>query len=74
MHEMTGVKIRSRQSEYAADEKGSIYHYNKEWKGTGSNNLKDLRFKNEEGVEEVTDDMTQCQIMWKLDDKFWKKY
>ena len=47
MYEMNGVMIRSRQSEYAEEERGSIYHYNKERKG--SNNLKKLRYINSEG-------------------------
>ena len=61
MYDMTGVKIRSRQGEYAEEEKGSIYHYNKERKGAGSNNLKQMRFINEEGVEEVTDDIAKIE-------------
>ena len=61
MYEMNGVKIRSRQSEYAEEERGSIYHYNKERKGTGSNNLKKLRYINSEGQEEVTEDMSKIE-------------
>ena len=56
LYDMTGVKIRSRQNEYAEEETGSIYHYNKELKRSSSNNLKKLRFINEEGVEEITED------------------
>ena len=61
MYEMTGVKIRSRQSEYAEEEKGSIYHYNKEKNGTGSKNLKKLRYTNTEGQEEVTEDISKIE-------------
>ena len=61
MYDMTGVKIRSRQSEYAEEEKGSIYHYNKERKGTGSRSLSKLRFTNEDGDEEVTDEMSKIE-------------
>ena len=56
LYDMMGVKIRSRQSEYAEEEKGSIYHYNKERKGSSSKNLTKLRYINEEGLEEVTED------------------
>ena len=35
-YEMTGVKIRSRQGEYAQEEMGSLYHYNKERTSRGS--------------------------------------
>ena len=61
MYEMTGVKIRSRQGEYAEEETGSIYHYNKERKRAGSNNLKKMKFTNEEGEEEVTEDMSKIE-------------
>ena len=60
-YEMTGVRIRSRQGEYAEEEKGSIYHYNKERKKAGSNNLKKMKFINEEGVEEVTEDISKIE-------------
>ena len=58
LYDMTSVKIRSRQNEYAEEEKGSIYHYNKELKGSSSNNLSKLRYTNEKGVEEVTEEVT----------------
>ena len=61
MYEMTGVKIRSRQGEYAEEEKGSIYHYNKEKKAAGRNNLVKLKFINEEGEEEITDDASKIE-------------
>jgi ATP-dependent Zn protease len=61
LYYMTGVKIRSRQNEYAEEEKGSIYHYNKELKGSSSNNLAKLRYTNEEGVEEVTEDVKKIE-------------
>ena len=60
-YEMDGLEIRSRQGEYAEEEKGSIYHYNKERKKAGSNNLKKLKFVNEEGFEEVTEDMSKIE-------------
>jgi hypothetical protein len=60
-YEMTGVKIRSRQGEYAEEETGSLYHYNKERKGTGSNNLKKMRFTNSEGQEEITEDESKIE-------------
>ena len=61
MYEMTGVKIRSRQGEHAEEEKGSIYHYNKEKKWAGRNNLKKMRFVNKNGIEEVTDDIEKIE-------------
>ena len=53
LYDMTGIKIRSRQCEYDEEEKGSIYHYNKESKRSASNNLAKLRFINERGVEDI---------------------
>ena len=60
-YEMAGVKIRSRQGEYGEEERGSIYHYNKEKKRAGSNNLKKMKFKNQEGVEEITEDISKIE-------------
>ena len=53
LHEMTGVRIRSRQSEYAEEERGSLYHYNKEKK---NNNLKQMKYTDDAGETKVTDD------------------
>ena len=61
MYDMTGLKIRSRQSEHAEEERGSIYHYNKERKGTGSSSLTKLRFTNEDGDEEITDEIPKIE-------------
>ena len=40
VYDMTGAQIRSRQSEYAEQERGSLYHYNKERK---NKNLKQMK-------------------------------
>ena len=58
VYEMNGVKIRSRQSEYAEEEMGSLYHYNKERK---NNNLKKMKYVNEDGAEVVTDDPSKIE-------------
>ena len=58
VYDMTGVQIRSRQNEYAEEERGSLYHYNKERK---NNNLKQMRYNNEVGAEVVTDDASKIE-------------
>lgn len=58
VYDMTGVKIRSRQSQYAEEERGSLYHYNKERK---NNNLTQMRYVNEDGIEVVTDDVSKIE-------------
>ena len=40
-----GLVIRSRQKEYAEEERGSIFHHNKEMKKAGSNNLSKMKFR-----------------------------
>ena len=57
MYDMTGLQIRSRNNEHAEEESGSLYHCNREKKKTGSNQLSQMKFKNEDGVEVVTEDV-----------------
>ena len=61
MYKMSGVMIRSRQGEYAEEERGSIYHFNKEIKASGSNGLTKMKFINDEGEEEITEDDTKIE-------------
>ena len=54
VYDMTWAQIRSRQSEYAEEERGSLYHYNKERK---NKNLKQMKV----GAEVVTDDDSKIE-------------
>ena len=58
LYDMTGILIRSRQSEHAEEEQGSLYHANKERK---HNNLKQMRYKDVDGVNKVTDDAAKIE-------------
>ena len=53
VYDSMGVMIRSRIKEYAEEEKGSIYHYNRERKKTGSGSLTKLKYI-EGNVEKIT--------------------
>ena len=53
VYDSMGVMIRSRIKEYAEEEKGSIYHYNRERKKTGSSSLTKLKYM-EGNVEKIT--------------------
>ena len=61
MYDMTGLQIRSRNNEHAEEESGSLYHCNREKKKTGSNQLRQMKFKNEDGVEVVTEDVFEIE-------------
>ena len=56
VYDSRGVLIRSRQKEYAEEEKGSIYHYNKEMKA-GSNNLTKMKYNDYQNEERITDNI-----------------
>ena len=49
VYDMTGLQIKSRCGEHAEEEMGSLYHFNKEMKKTGSNHLNKMKFINSEG-------------------------
>ena len=61
MHDMTGVQIRSRYGEHAKEETGRLFHFNRNMKKTGSNHLKQIKFINAEGLEEVTEDVAKIE-------------
>ena len=58
-YDMTGMVIRSRQSEHAEQELGSLYHLNKERKHI---NLRKMKYKDKDGVQKVTEDPTMIKI------------
>ena len=55
-YDSMGLVIRSRQKEYVEEERGSLFHHNKEMKKTGSNNIKKMKFRDENGQVQVTED------------------
>ena len=61
VYDLTGLQIRSRNSEHAEEESGSLYHCNREKKRTGSKHLSQMRYNNVEGEEEVTDDVSKIE-------------
>ena len=56
LYESMGLVIRSRQKEYAEEERGGMYYHNKEMKKTGSNHLNKMKYKDEEGNVQITTD------------------
>ena len=54
LYESMGLVIRSRQKEYAEEERGGMYYHNKEMKKTGSNHLNKMKYKDEEGNVQIT--------------------
>lgn len=56
VYDSLGLVIRSRQKEYAEEERGSIFHHNKEMKKTGSNHLNKMKFRDGDGRVQVTAD------------------
>ena len=56
MYESMGLVIRSRQKEYAEEERGGMYHHNKEMKKAGSNHLKKMKYRDNLGNVKVTTD------------------
>ena len=45
VYESIGLVVRSRQKEYAEEERGGIYHHHKEMKKTGSNHLTKIKLQ-----------------------------
>ena len=63
LYDSTGVKIRSRDKAYAEEERGSIYHYNKQRKVSTSNILQKMKYRDEAGGVQVTGDIDKIQDM-----------
>ena len=61
VYDLTGLQIRSRNSEHAEEESGSLYHCNREKKRTGSKHLSQMRYNNVEGEEEVNDNVSKIE-------------
>ena len=49
MYESMGLVIRSRQKEYAEEERGGMFHHNNKMKKTGSNHLTKMKFRDADG-------------------------
>ena len=56
-----GLVIRSRQKEYAEEERGGMFHHNKEMKKTGSNHLTRMKYKDAAGNVQVTTDLAKIE-------------
>ena len=56
VYDSIGLVIRSRQKENVEEERGSMFHHNKEIKKSASNNLNKLKYKDENGNVQVTSD------------------
>ena len=62
VYESMGLVVRSRQKEYAEEERGGIYYHNKEIKKTGSNHLTKMKYNDEDGNVLVTSDPNKIAV------------
>ena len=56
-----GLLIRSRQKEYAEEERGGLFHHNKELKNAGSNHLTKIKYKDTAGNIQITTDPAKIE-------------